>query len=94
MQFIRITYIKSLDVEIYSMWIMFTLQDLSALYSLIGAVIGESISYAIYCTKSFKENKEEAIISFEREKFDYEKYNMANKDEEESDELDDEFIDE
>ena len=56
-------------VEIYSMVIMFVLHDISALYSLIGAVVGESISFAIYCTKSYKENKEEAINKLERDKF-------------------------
>ena len=56
-------------IEIYSMIVMFVLKDLSALYSLIGAVIGQSVSYAIYCTKSFKETKEEAINSLERDKF-------------------------
>lgn len=55
-------------VEIYSMWIMYYLRDLSALYSLIGAVIGESISYAIYSAKSFNETKEESKINLEREK--------------------------
>ena len=56
-------------VEIYSMIVMFLLHDISALYSLIGAVVGESISFAIYCTKSYKENKEEAINRLERDKF-------------------------
>lgn len=56
-------------VEIYSMIVMFVLNDISALYSLIGAVVGESISFAIYCTKSYKENKEEAINQLERDKF-------------------------
>lgn len=57
-------------VEIYSMYIMFYLKDLSALVSLIGAVIGDSICYAIYCAKSFKETKEEANIRLERDKFE------------------------
>lgn len=56
-------------VEVYSMIIMYMLKDLSALYSLIGAVVGESIAYAIYCAKSFKENKEEANYKLERDKF-------------------------
>lgn len=56
-------------VEIYSMIVMFVLNDISALYSLIGAVVGESVSFAIYCTKSYKENKEEAINRLERDKF-------------------------
>ena len=56
-------------VEVYSMWVMYTLQDLSALYTLITAVIGESVAYAIYSAKSFNETKEEAKITLEREKF-------------------------
>lgn len=56
-------------VEAYSMWVMYRLQDLSALYSLIGAVITESISYAVYCAKSFKENNAKFNLAFEREKF-------------------------
>lgn len=56
-------------VEVYSMIIMYLLQDLSALYSLIGAVVGESISYAIYCAKSFHDSKEEAKSLLERDKF-------------------------
>lgn len=56
-------------VEIYSMIAMYLLADLSALYSLIGAVIGESIAYAIYCCKSFHETKEERRQDFEKEKW-------------------------
>lgn len=55
-------------VEMYSMWVMYQLADLSALYSLIGAVIGESITYAIYCAKSFKDTSSEETLKFEREK--------------------------
>lgn len=43
-------------VEIYSMWIMYKLSDLSALYTLITAVVGETISFAIYAVKATKEN--------------------------------------
>jgi hypothetical protein len=59
-------------VEAYSMWVMYVLGDLSALYALIGAVITESISFAIYCVKAFNETKEEERIRLEREKFEYE----------------------
>lgn len=61
-------FLNCFVIEVYSMWVMYALKDLSALYSLIGAVIGESLSFAIYCAKSFKESKEEAIISLERDK--------------------------
>lgn len=57
-------------VEIYSMWLMVHLADLTPLSTLMGTVITESISYAIYCTKSFKESKEEATIALERDKFE------------------------
>lgn len=57
-------------IEIYSMVTMYLLQDLSALYSLIGAVVGEGISYAIYCAKSFNESKEECRNKLERDKFE------------------------
>ena len=51
------------------MWVMFVLGDLSALYSLIGAVVGESVTFAIYCYKSFNETKEEQRLQFEKDKF-------------------------
>lgn len=57
-------------VEIYSMVVMYRLADLSALYTLIGAVVSESISYAIYCAKSFNDSKEEAKSKLERDKFE------------------------
>lgn len=58
-------------IELYSMWIMYHLSDISALYSLITAVVTESIAYAIYSAKSFKETKEEALCNLEREKLLY-----------------------
>ena len=57
-------------IELYSMWTMIFLGDLGALSSLIGAVIGESIAFAVYCYKSFNENKEEARAQLERDKFE------------------------
>lgn len=62
--------INCMVVEVYSMWVMYKLVDLSALYTLIGAVISESVSFAIYCAKSFKDSKEEAISKLERDKFE------------------------
>lgn len=49
-------------VEIYSMWVMYTLADLSALYTLITAVIGETLTLAIYAVKSVKENTAGGIV--------------------------------
>lgn len=43
-------------IELYSMIAMWHFGDLSALYSLIGAVVGESIAYVSYCAKAKKEN--------------------------------------
>ena len=40
-------------VEIYSMVVMYRFQKLDALYSLITAVITESISFAVYCCKAY-----------------------------------------
>lgn len=62
-------FINCTVIEIYSMWIMYHLSDLSALSTLIGAVIGESLSYAVYCAKSFNDSKEEAKSKLERDKF-------------------------
>nr|DAR94440.1 MAG TPA: hypothetical protein [Caudoviricetes sp.] len=57
-------------IELYSMWAMFFMGDLGALSSLIGAVIGESVAFAVYCYKSFSENREEARAQLERDKFE------------------------
>ncbi|MCD8013295.1 MAG: hypothetical protein LUG99_08985 [Lachnospiraceae bacterium] len=55
-------------VEVYSMVVMWKLQNLDALYSLITAVITESISFAVYAAKSYNETKQEEIIKLERDK--------------------------
>lgn len=54
-------------IEVYSMYVMFVLQDLSALYSLITAVVTESLSFAVYAAKSFMETKEEEKNKLSRE---------------------------
>jgi len=56
-------------IEIYTMWAMYKLQDLSALSTLITAIIGEGFSYMIYCAKSFFAKKNEVLMAFEREKY-------------------------
>lgn len=53
------------------MWAMIVLQDLSALGSLIASVVGETISFAIYCYKSTKENTQGGII-YEKMRYDNE----------------------
>ena len=75
-------------VEFYSMFVMFHFSDLSPLYALIGAVIGESLSYAIYCAKSFNESKEEAKNQLERDKYFSNHETSCEEDEEEGYELD------
>ena len=67
-------------VEAYSMWVMYKLVDLSALYALIGAVITESISFAVYCVKAFSETKEEEKLRFERERFNAENNRCLDRD--------------
>ncbi len=57
-------------VEIYSMVVMYQLQNLDALYSLITAVVTETISFAVYAAKSYNETKQEEIIKLERDKMD------------------------
>ena len=55
-------------VEVYSMVVMWKLENLDALYSLITAVVTESISFAVYAAKSYNETKQEEIIKLERDK--------------------------
>lgn len=49
-------------VQIYSMIAMWHFADLSALYSLIGATVGETISYCAYALKSARENIKGGIV--------------------------------
>lgn len=55
-------FISCTAVQIYSMIAMWHFGDLSALYSLIGATVGEAISYCAYAAKSAKENTEGGIV--------------------------------
>ncbi|MCD8331753.1 MAG: hypothetical protein LUB63_04365 [Oscillospiraceae bacterium] len=57
-------------VEVYSMVVMYQLQNLDALYSLITAVITESISFAVYAAKSYNETKQEELIKLEWDRMD------------------------
>lgn len=59
-------------VEIYSMVVMWKLENLDALYSLITAVVTESISFAVYAAKSYNETKQEEIIKLERDRMSME----------------------
>lgn len=49
-------------VQIYSMAAMWHFGDLSALYSLIGATVGETITFCAYAAKSAKENSLGGIV--------------------------------
>lgn len=49
-------------VEVYSMWAMFVLSDLSALPTLITSVIGQAITLISYNFKSTIENKSGGLI--------------------------------
>jgi len=57
-------------VEIYSMAVMYLLQDLSSLYALITAVVTESISFAVYAAKAYNETKQEEFIKLERDRME------------------------
>lgn len=63
-------FINCTAVEIYSMVVMYQFQNLDALYSLITAVITESISFAVYCCKAYNETKQEEIIKLERDRME------------------------
>lgn len=75
-------FINCSIVEIYSMRSMIILADLSALPTLMASVITESISYAIYCAKSYSGTKQEKIQELDEKKFELEKeiakYEMDN----------------
>lgn len=68
--FMIFIFLNCIIVETYSMWAMYQLQDLSALYALIAAVITESISFGIYCCKSYFETKESEKIRLEQTKLE------------------------
>ena len=55
-------FISCTAVQLYSMAAMWHFADLSALYSLIGATVGEAISYCAYAAKATKENTEGGIV--------------------------------
>lgn len=57
-------------VQIYAMVVMVLLRDLSSLYALITAVIGEAFSFFIYEYKATKENTSEygsTVLSMKRQ---------------------------
>jgi len=54
--------LNAVAVEAYSMALMWHTMDTSALITLIGATISETIAFAIYCVKSTIENKVGGIV--------------------------------
>lgn len=74
--------VNCIAIEIYSCWVMFSLQDISALYVLIGAacttVIGEVLAYTIYAIKSFRETKAEKELEFEYRKLELQEQICSN----------------
>lgn len=67
--FMWFIFVNCAIIEMYSMFVMFFLGDLSALAALIGAVIGEAMTFAVYCAKAYNETKQEEKIKLEREQF-------------------------
>lgn len=59
-------------IEIYAMIVMYIFQDLSTLDALVSAVVAETISFMIYCVKSYFETKTEMSHKLEVDKFNYE----------------------
>lgn len=59
-------------IEIYTMIVMVKFQDLSALTALISAVVSESFSFVVYCTKSYLENRSEKNHEYDMEKLRFE----------------------
>lgn len=60
-------------ITVYSMIVMYMKDDLSSLPVLITAIIGETISYAIYSVKAYKGKKSEVDAQLERDKFEWER---------------------
>ena len=60
-------YLMIVQIQLLKQGIIITL-DTSPLISLIGAVVGEVMVFAVYAVKSFKENKSMADLDFEKMK--------------------------
>ena len=67
-------------IELYSMFAMFWLSDLSALGALIAAVVGQCVSIVSYSIKSGKENTANGIV-YETTMLELEhQYGLKNED--------------
>ena len=60
-------YLMVTQLKLLKQGMVMTL-DTSPLISLIGAVVGEVMVFAVYAIKSFKENKSMADLDFEKQK--------------------------
>ena len=60
-------YLMIVQIQLLKQGVIITL-DTSPLISLIGAVVGEVMVFAVYAVKSFKENKSMADLDFEKMK--------------------------
>jgi len=65
-------------VEIYAMVLIYMFADLDSLAALITAVLAESLSFAVYSLKSYKETNAEEMISLERERMSLTYYQADN----------------
>lgn len=77
-------------VEVYSMLVIWRFGDLSALPALITAAVTETITFAVYCVKSYLETKSEKNLEFETKKLELDR-SSAN-DNNVSDDIVDDYI--
>lgn len=92
--FMIIILVNCSIIEIYSMWAMYKLKNLEALPGLITAVIGESISYLIYCAKSYFGKKEEGRLNLDRDLNDLTDNSTDDTSDDNSDTSTDDSVDE
>jgi hypothetical protein len=72
-------FLNLVVVEIFSMWAIATLKDVSPLGGLIAAVVGEGFIFAIYCAKSFNSKKAEVASELERAKFEFDRSKIMDE---------------
>lgn len=73
-------FLNCTAIEIYSMAVMYIYADLDPLYALITAVVGEAVSFAVYCAKAYNETKQEELIRLERDKLELDSPDQDNDD--------------
>lgn len=80
-------------VEIYSMIVIWRFGDLSALPAFITAAVTETISFAVYCVKSYLETKSEKNLEFETKKLGLDVSTKVNENEDDEELVDDSLPD-